>query len=672
MRPWNVLFRRWMHQAVPSAEAVRWWRADWLSHFRQGTRDTALERVRQVLLRSGESVASPFTASDRATQWRQQGAWVLQRDAATLDAGVRRVGREALLAQLACPRARLAVEVYAAPDLAALRALLEAIEGAGDGASLDAALRDSFTVTVLLRAVARWVPSNAAAGRDPAAPVRFRRSDATVAATILEQYAARHAFTEVAVDDDLLVALLLLVTRLSRLPHSTATVLYRWMEHARAVRSRLTLTQYSALLRLRARVLGGLRFPHDIDESVAYLRKHGLRPDAQFANVLLDGVLASPELPVAPRRWHRAHATASMNVVEQTEALRLSREALTAAEQALGYIHRVMRDDWGVDVDTVTLNTVLDRIANDGDAQRAWRCYREWFAQKTPSSEGAGDVSSVGDEWLSSSDPATVGNTALTLRCTLPPNAQTFRALFRSCDPRMRMRVLGPSAAARQTALAAADPLLPRMQREAEQRLGPQWHQAVDAHETLLALVDAHAFAGRTAPLQALLADEPAARPWLAVRALRGLSHNVSSPQGAAGALALHDALVKSRALQFAPADAHLAQSALESVLVACERVGEASRAIDYFLWYGEEAMADQAVPPTERGLQALVLAHARATTALWPALAECLAIAAGDGVPLCPTAMHRLERHYRALGPSAHTAWRQVARLVHLLQAVE
>lgn len=553
----------------------------------------------------------------------------------------------------------------------------ESEDGIGVGGGGEAMRKHPRVVVATLRALADTLRAAATAARHRRSDARHRaapddRSDdhchdeasddggaraseahaavVAAAAGVIDEYVARYTLDDLPATPAVASAITALTPHASRLPRNTVSTLYRWMEHVREAlasdaSASLNAVHYTALLRLRGRALGhGLRMA-DVNECLSYMRRHRVQPDTTLMNVLLDGLTIG-------RQRH-----ASSRAADGDDDDNDGRE--------VDELLRVMRDEWAVEADVVTVNTLLEHAVNERDIEHVLQLYDEWFCEHAPDGGGAHGAA-------------------------LAPDDYTYRALFRACDPReirkrrehggggdcgshRRGRPRRHDRAARDASppppppsghsstqaplWAAADAHLPHLHSVAVE--GEEERGAPLTVVALNALTEAYAFAGKGAEVVALLErqlfrDAEQCRA-LAARAIRGLAYNVRARPLARYAFVVHrdyyafEALspdVTTAATTAVTMRSNRGRDArtLDALLTACDRVGEARRAIDLFYAYADR---DAPTLPTFEGVRALIRAHGKASPALWPALAECLALASAAGVQLDASALALLARRY-------------------------
>jgi hypothetical protein len=307
-----------------------------------------------------------------------------------------------------------------------------------------------------------------------------------------------------------------------------------------------------------------------------------------------------------------------------------------------------MLQEWRLLPDTSTLNIMLEFLSRRGLAKEAMAVYDRWvdvrYALGTPHGYAASPAG-------------------------LEPDVLTFRTLFRTLDPRWRPLA---NHAYSECSLGdwcnLADEFLPRLRSRLHDYIQSKQLNGNVLDSVLVAQLEAYAYTGKGAEVMQLLPGNIAELPRLVVVAIRGLAFNVRAVRLAHYAFEVFETYVHGDKARQRVLPPEVLRSVLDALLVACDRTRNARRALDYFHLFANGEIADTAILPSRVGLRALVRAHSKAPAALWPALAECLAIASAEGIRLDTDAIHRLEQHYGTMGPLASTAHDQVQRIVNLM----
>lgn len=214
----------------------------------------------------------------------------------------------------------------------------------------------------------------------------------------------------------------------------------------------------------------------------------------------------------------------------------------------------------------------------------------------------------------------------------------------------------------------ASDYLLPKAHEAAMKHIHPLNPLQASHLSMLHALFEAYSYSGKGAEIMRLLEIPELHQLSLLTTAIRGLAHNTRNKVLSGYAFVLHDRFFAPAMAAGGEPETKMIETVLDSILIACERKRQASRAIDYFHSYCDGSFASPTLP-SRRGIAALIHAHAFATPALWPSLAECLAVASATGLELDAEALCKLQKHYRDSGDSARQSLFQVTRILDLLR---
>ncbi|KAF6000862.1 hypothetical protein F1559_001664 [Cyanidiococcus yangmingshanensis] len=413
----------------------------------------------------------------------------------------------------------------------------------------------------------------------------------------------------------------------------TVTRLYRSLEQACAISPQVSTEVYTALWKYRIQALGHLRWPCDLDECVDYCRRHRLRPDRILMNTMLDGFCNGPRGgPLRPAWRNRGSAYTASD--EPVEFLRV-------------FLERMLQE-WQLRPATSTLNIMMEFLSREGRTKDLIAFYDRWI-----------DVAYALGE--SDTEKASVER--------LLPDILTFRTLFQALDPRWRPYKdhVHPRCSLEEFCVLA-DKFLPRLRSHLRNYREANGLSVTALETALTAEMEAHAYTGKGVEVMELLPEVVVELPRLVVVAIRGLAFNVRAVRLAQYAFAVFETHLRYDKARQKTLTPELLRSVLDALLVACDRTRNARRALDLFHSFANGEIADTAILASRVGLRALVRAHTKAPAALWPALAECLAIASAEGIQLDADAIHRLEQHYRALGPLASTARDQVQRIMTLM----